>query len=61
VADDILFGEPILFTEIDAKLHGFLVNGIKIRGVGQTVLADFKADMCIVRCASGMPASMIPR
>jgi len=26
VADDILFGEPILLAEIDAKFYGFLVT-----------------------------------
>ena len=61
MADDILFGEPILLAEIDAKFYGFFVNARKIRGISQTALTDFKAYMGIVRCASGMPSSMIPR
>ena len=47
--------------EIYAKLHGFPVNSRKIRGIGQTVFADFKSDMCIVRRTTGVPATMIPR
>ena len=60
VADDILFSESVLLAEVCTKPDGFLVNGRKIRGIGQTVLADFKADMCIIGRAAGMPTSMIP-
>jgi len=61
VADDILIRQSVLFAEIDAKLHGLLINSRKIRGIGQTVLADFKADMCIICRTTGVPATMIPR
>ena len=61
VADNIPLRQSVLLAEIDAKLHGFLVNGRKIRGIGQTVLADFKADMCIVRRTPSVPTTMIPR
>ena len=39
VADDVILGEVVLLTEVDAELDSFLVNGRKIRGIGQTVLA----------------------
>ena len=61
VADDILLRQSVLLAEIHAKLHGLLVNSKKIRGISQAVLADFKADMGIVRRTPGVPSAMIPR
>jgi hypothetical protein len=47
--DDVFFSQSIELTEVDTKLHRFFVNGIKIRGIGQAVLANFKTDVCIIR------------
>ena len=33
MADDVLFGQAVLFAEVSAQFHRFLVNGIKIRGM----------------------------
>ncbi len=65
VADNIFLRQSILFAEIDAELDRFLVNGRKIRGIGQTVLADFEADMRIITgafcTAAAVPSAHIPR
>ena len=61
VTDDIFLRQPILLAEIHTQLDRFLVNGRKIRGIGQTVLANLKANMRIVGAAAAMPAAHIPR
>ena len=61
MADDVFFRQVEQLAEIDAELHGLLINGEKIRGVRQAVLADFKADVCIVGRAARVPAAHIPR
>lgn len=49
-----------------AKLNRLLVDGVKICGIGQPVLADFKADIPLAVCtaifaAAAVPAHHIPR
>ena len=61
VADDILLRQPIMLTEVNAKLDCLFVNGRKICGVGKPVLAYLKTDVCVIGSAAAMPASHIPR
>jgi len=61
VADDVLLCKTIELAEIYTKLHSLLINGIKIRGIGKIVLANFKADMCVVGATARVPSSVIPR
>ena len=61
VADDVIFRQTILLTEINAKLHSFVVYLTEICHVGQIVLADFKGNMRVVTGTAAVPAARIPR
>ena len=61
MADDVLFGESVLFTKISTKLNRFRINGFEISGIGKSVLANLKADVGIVCRTACVPSTVIPR
>ena len=61
MADDVLFGESVLFTKISTKLNRFRINGFEISGLGKSVLANLKADVGIVCRTACVPTTVIPR
>ena len=61
VADDVLFGQTVLLTEVGTKFNGLTVHLLKVGIIRKTVLADFKTDMGIVCTPPSVPTTMIPR
>lgn len=67
VADKIrpLRADAVLFAEIYAEFHGFLVNRVEIRGIREIVLANLEADVRVIAgalcAAASVPAAHVPR
>ena len=60
VAEDVLLGQAVLLAEVSTKFYRFLVDFIEVYLVGETVFANFKADVGVVAGAAAVPAPMIP-